>query len=672
MTVDWQKLVGFYRQDLEDKDFLLANQTDAKYLSFSEIPEKVDPRQSELWSQNWLQVENQGQIGSCVKGNTLVTMADGSQKMIKHIRYGDYVLSHTRTPRQVIDTMSREYSGDMYKFHVKGWNPIETTADHVMLIQRDGQNKWVRADEVLEDDLMLVSSGVEESTINKIDLTNFVESVDLIEDGDMIRAKGSMYSVNRFLELTEEACYCIGLYCAEGSCDYSAYGTPVRATWTLHQKEDYISSRLKSWATTLGLPFKKSCKAKSKAVNYRISSGVLASFLRNVCGKFCNKKEIPIFILNSSTKQKEAFLQGYLDGDGSYQSKDGTLDKSESRVLTCNQICISTASKKLQLQIAQLSVGLGMKPGLSIKKAQSHQNYENHMVYFYGDDAKKLYKTEQEVANRSLINAPWGQWRKIRSITKTPVKFLDVYDLTVEKDHSFVIGGIVAHNCQGQAITENLEYCYTVATGKVLQFSRMYAYLVSQMYDNIRGDRGSTLSGGTKTVREKGCCVESIAPYPSSYPGHSWVTSAMHENASKYKMLSHTNMSSTDQIKQFIGSGIGIVQIGIAWNNSMTPDSKGCIRTFSSGGGGGHSVTFTGYLPDDEVGATSSKGWWLLLKNSWGTRWGKGGFAYVDPAACDSMLRHQWTVMIGRSEMDVPEPRPLPVDFTKPSDSMYA
>lgn len=227
-------------------------------------------------------------------------------------------------------------------------------------------------------------------------------------------------------------------------------------------------------------------------------------------------------------------------------------------------------------------------------------------------------------------------------------------------------------SCQGQALTENIEYCYTVATGKVLQFSRMYAYLVSQMYDNIRGDRGSTLSGGTKTVRERGCCVESIAPYPSSYPGHSWVTQAMHQDASKYKMLSHTNMSSTDQIKQFIGSGIGIVQIGIAWNNSMNPDSRGCIRTFSTGGGGGHSVTFTGYLPDDEVGATSSKGWWLLLKNSWGTRWGKGGFAYVDPSACDAMLRHQWTVMIGRSEMNVPEPRPLPVDFTKPSDSMYA
>lgn len=227
-------------------------------------------------------------------------------------------------------------------------------------------------------------------------------------------------------------------------------------------------------------------------------------------------------------------------------------------------------------------------------------------------------------------------------------------------------------SCQGQALTENIEYCYTVATGNVLQFSRMFAYLESQKFDNIRSDSGSTLSGGTKAVKQSGICRESIAPYPDRYPGHSWVTQAMREEASKYKLLSHTNMSSVDQIKAFIGSGIGIVQIGISWNGSMSPSSNGTISSFSAGGGGGHSVTFTGYVPDSDVGARSSAGYWLLMKNSWGTRWGVKGFAYVDPRAVEQMLRHQWTVMIGRSEMIHPEPRPVPVDFTKPGQSMYA
>ncbi len=147
----------------------------------------------------------------------------------------------------------------------------------------------------------------------------------------------------------------------------------------------------------------------------------------------------------------------------------------------------------------------------------------------------------------------------------------------------------------------------------------------------------------------------------------------MLEDAKGRKLQSHTDIKQEEAVRQYIGSGIGIVQIGIAWNNSMEPDSSGCITRWSPGGGG-HAVTFCGYLPDSDVGKRSTKGYWYILKNSWGTRWGIGGFAYVDPSALTAMLRHQWTVFIGRSDMagDSIQPRPLPVDFTKPGGSMYA
>ena len=221
-------------------------------------------------------------------------------------------------------------------------------------------------------------------------------------------------------------------------------------------------------------------------------------------------------------------------------------------------------------------------------------------------------------------------------------------------------------SCQGQALTECMEFCYPLATGnKVLQFSRQYAYIRSQMFDNIRGDSGSTLSGGTKAAVE-GLPTEKTAPYMgSNYPGWGYITQAMKDEAKQFQLKSHTSIKSADDMRAYIGSGIGIVQIGISWNSSMSPDSNGCIRRWSSGGGGGHSVVFCGYIPDAEVGQESSKGWWGLLKNSWGTRWGKGGYAYVNPSVIDAMLRHQWTVFIGRSDMGTPEPRNI--DWTKES-----
>jgi len=222
-------------------------------------------------------------------------------------------------------------------------------------------------------------------------------------------------------------------------------------------------------------------------------------------------------------------------------------------------------------------------------------------------------------------------------------------------------------SCQGQSLTECLEYCYAIVNpSQVMQYSRMYAYLASQMENNIRTDSGSTLGGGTRAAK-KGICQESIAPYPNRYPGWSWITDTMRRDAVNHRLQSVVEMKSAEHIKQFIGSGIGIVQIGISWGNEMTPDSRGCITSFSGRGGGGHAVVFAGYVPDDDVGVKSSAGWWLLLKNSWGSRWGLGGYAYVDPRAVDQMLRHQFTSMYGRSDLETPRVRPLPVDWTKES-----
>lgn len=222
-------------------------------------------------------------------------------------------------------------------------------------------------------------------------------------------------------------------------------------------------------------------------------------------------------------------------------------------------------------------------------------------------------------------------------------------------------------SCQGQSLTECLEYCYAIVNpGSVMQFSRMYAYLTSQMESNITGDSGSTLEGGTRAAK-KGICREEIAKYPGGYPGWNWVTQSMRDDAAKYRLQSVVEIKSAEHAKQFLGSGIGIVQLGISWNGSMNPDSRGCIRSFSGGGGGGHAICFAGYVPDADVGQQSSAGWWLLLKNSWGKNWGDNGYAYVDPRACDQMLSHQWTSMYGRSDLEAPRVRPLPVDWTKDS-----
>jgi intein/homing endonuclease len=665
--VNWLELVGGYAIEQEDRAAIAAASVDPVYASTGDIPERVDPRRSKLHTDGWIRVENQGSIGSCFPAGVLVTMADGIQKPIEDLKYGEFVLSHNRIARRVIDTMRRDYTGDMYEFFVQGWGRLEMTADHVIPVRRKNGVEWVRADEVMPDDLMLVSSGVESAPVTQLDVANFLDGIPVIEDGDRLAGIGAGYSMPRYLILDELTCWALGLFVAEGSTDFSPSGLPHRSVWTLHTKETKYVRKLTEWARSLGLDIEVSHRKGSKAQNVRICCGVLASFLKNVCGRFCNKKRVPVFILNGSHSQKLAFLRGYYDGDGSCAKNDRECLSANGSVYVLNQIHCATASRELAIQVSQLAVSVGMKPGRTLTRARGHQRFDSHQVYLYGTDACKMYPSElhnREESRRHLISDELGQWRKIREINVHNVEDLPVFDITVEQDHSFIADGIGVHNCQGNSLSECLEYCHVVAGGDIVQLSRMYAYLRSQQFDNIRTDSGSTLSGGTKAAKD-GICLESIAPYPRAYPGWGFITQSM-KDAAIYKLGSLTEIKKAEDVRSFIGSGIGIVHIGIAWNSSMTPDSRGCITSWRSGGGG-HAVVFAGYVPDADVGVKSSAGWWALLKNSWGTNWGLQGWAYVDPRCIDQMLQHQWTVMVGRSDMVSPNPRPVPIDFTKRS-----
>lgn len=229
-------------------------------------------------------------------------------------------------------------------------------------------------------------------------------------------------------------------------------------------------------------------------------------------------------------------------------------------------------------------------------------------------------------------------------------------------------------SCAGNSLSDCGEFCAHVATGEVVQFSRIFCYLGAQKMDGISGDNGSTLSGGTKLVSQYGMCLESTLPYPRSYPSGGWksIPPQAWDEAKRFKLLGAIDINEVDAIRQFIGSGSGLIHIGIAWDSSMEP-RNGFIERFAPGSNyGGHAVCIAGYVPDEVAKKKSPEGYWLILKNSWGRRWGVNGRCYLSVKAAADMLKHKFTVMVGRSDMSVPKPRPVPVDWTKPDKGMIA
>lgn len=71
------------------------------------------------------------QIGDCFPANTLVTMADGTEKPIEQIVVGDMVVNAKNKPCKVKRTIAKPFSGKMVTIQAEGYaRKVTATADH--------------------------------------------------------------------------------------------------------------------------------------------------------------------------------------------------------------------------------------------------------------------------------------------------------------------------------------------------------------------------------------------------------------------------------------------------------------------------------------------------------------------------------------------------------------
>jgi len=178
-------------------------------------------------------------------------------------------------------------------------------------------------------------------------------------------------------------------------------------------------------------------------------------------------------------------------------------------------------------------------------------------------------------------------------------------------------------SCQGHALSMCFTICYFLATGRVEYFSRGGAYYLSQRKDNIRGDRGSTLSGGLWVATQHGLCLESQWPYPRSYdptepPGLSY----------PFKLVASTPTQDPELIFQALDLGL-VVQDGILWNNEVSRTL--CTKYTGGGASGGHSTT---------LWTKSGENYRRI--NSWGM-WDGDGCNENTPSALKLQILHRYS-----------------------------
>lgn len=222
--------------------------------------------------------------------------------------------------------------------------------------------------------------------------------------------------------LDEEFLWVIGMYLAEGSSSVSGIN------FSLHAKEIHFKERLISFFSKHG--FNPRCRMSSKnGIVVDVSSRNLGQWFPQWLGHLCYNKRVPEELMKLPVEKTWALINGIYDGDGS---------KSDHE--------IGQTSEILALQISELLHRVGEQP---LIRSSIHSTLTPK-----GNQRRKCYHinwAEDTLTNKNRK----GRWifedQVLAQVKHSKKEYYSglVYNLEVEGDHTYIVQGVVVHNCYG-------------------------------------------------------------------------------------------------------------------------------------------------------------------------------------------------------------------------------
>lgn len=183
-------------------------------------------------------------------------------------------------------------------------------------------------------------------------------------------------------------------------------------------------------------------------------------------------------------------------------------------------------------------------------------------------------------------------------------------------------------SCTGNAGCAMYEYMENKAHNKFIRMSRLFLYKVTRNLAKETGDVGAQIRTTMQAMATFGICPEEYWAYnPAKFDVEP--TQFCYAFAQSYQALTYFRLDTPDctkqellrRIKEYLSRGYAI-EFGFSVYDSLWRAAGGMIPfpTPSDRMQGGHAVLAVGY--DDARRA-------LLIKNSWGTQWGAGGYGWL-------------------------------------------
>lgn len=256
---------------------------------------------------------------------------------------------------------------------------------------------------------------------------------------DCISAVGSKKIEYRYQKLDYELGWMLGIICAEGG-----FNQPRghQGKITIHKDEVDIREKFIKGLREKFL-VESNCYFKNNYVSIQFSSASLRNLYEHlVSGKCINKQLNVDFMINAHHVFRKGFLDGYLDGDGSFRYGGFSVTSASSKLINDIQILFSSLGK------------ITSKNDYVSKDKRTKRTYKN----------KKLWtNTNYERNNFNLI--------RVMDVNYGLEK--DFIDIEVEGDNTFFVeNGLISHNSVRDRFTHDYEFLFFFTKQKKYYFKQ--------------------------------------------------------------------------------------------------------------------------------------------------------------------------------------------------------
>lgn len=351
--------------------------------------------------------------GCFSRGNFVLT--NNGMVDIANINVGDSVMTHTGKYQKVTKKFSRNYNGTVFNIFVPGKLPIKgVTLEHPFKIE----NKWIMA-----KDLKIGMNITEQKNI--LDMVIEQNLLDIISND---KSKNKIDKKDLY---SDDMAFIIGLFLAEGVVKLNK-----AVYFYIHKNEKELLNKIvKSIINILPNASIKYHYIKNNCREIRIFNSQLAKIVNAISPKARARTKVIAkwYIDKLSISSKLSIINGLIDGDGNKQNG------SQNRfVYTTGSINLAnTVSTIMSLLDIKHSFGKRITGGFKINEYYDITiNKSSEHLLNIATGCKQSFN-KKEVSRHNHIY-------KI-----TPVIFDGtVYNMEVENDNSYIVNGIVVHNCE--------------------------------------------------------------------------------------------------------------------------------------------------------------------------------------------------------------------------------